>query len=324
MFTILSDPNNSGGIKRWVENMYFLQGKIYNVIKHFNWEKELMHNTIIINNYFPKNFKNLLETNKNKKIYFVVHSEVCPINIYLEDNIEYFFGTICISKSICDKVYKLYPKLDILYVPHNISLFEFKPIFKTTVLTINYVGRLSPEKNLPMLFYALADIKELEIEFNIFGTSLNPKYTKYLKKVAKHAFNDNINITVFFNGEQTDLNVLYACDLVVLASVFEGVPFCMLEALYYKIPVVAPNINSIKEYICDKSNGYLFNFTGLNNIDKLSIKTYNNLLDNIGYINNNPPKYINSFDFNKIILFEKNVTILKNCILFAICKQKKI
>lgn len=49
---------------------------------------------------------------------------------------------------------------------------------------------------------------------------------------------------------QNDLAILYsALDMVVMPSRFEGVPIVMLEAMHYRLPVVASNLDAMKELL---------------------------------------------------------------------------
>ena len=49
-------------------------------------------------------------------------------------------------------------------------------------------------------------------------------------------------------------------DYVVSASEFEGLPFNILEALYYGKPVIASNVKGHKDLISDGVNGYLYDY----------------------------------------------------------------
>ncbi|MFH1094103.1 MAG: glycosyltransferase family 4 protein [Candidatus Omnitrophota bacterium] len=52
-------------------------------------------------------------------------------------------------------------------------------------------------------------------------------------------------------------NILAVCDLIVLTSLWEGMPIALLEAMAFSKPVVAYASDGVKEMIKDGENGYL-------------------------------------------------------------------
>ena len=62
-----------------------------------------------------------------------------------------------------------------------------------------------------------------------------------------------------FLGQVSDINTLYrSSDLLVAASVMEGLPFNVMEALYCGLPVAASRIKGHTDLLAEKSCGILF------------------------------------------------------------------
>ncbi len=63
---------------------------------------------------------------------------------------------------------------------------------------------------------------------------------------------------VVFLGQRDDIpELLNACDIFVLPSLLEGLPLSVLEAMSASRPVIATDIDGIKEIITDRENGIL-------------------------------------------------------------------
>lgn len=113
-----------------------------------------------------------------------------------------------------------------------------------TDFVIGFVGRLSPEKNVPLI---LECAKQIDASFVIVGDG--PQ-----RKVLEQLSGDN----VYFVGERDDVEKFYgAFDLLLLPSLMEGVPLVILEALTAGTPVVASDVGAIKEIVFDGITGSL-------------------------------------------------------------------
>jgi glycosyltransferase involved in cell wall biosynthesis len=79
-------------------------------------------------------------------------------------------------------------------------------------------------------------------------------------KLEREVRNCNLGGRVFFTGQRYDVNRIMPClDVFVLASVTEGLPLTVLEAMAAGRPVVATRVGGIPEAVSDGIDGILVN-----------------------------------------------------------------
>ena len=157
-------------------------------------------------------------------------------------------------------------------------IYQLKKKKELNLKNINFgfVGRLSREKNIPLIFYSIKKYIEYisDTEFNrsctlhMFGTSSNNKYEIYLKKLSEKL---DIHNKVIFHGNVDDLDTIYnKIDILLLTSISEGILYCLIEASYYNIPCVVTNVGCVNEII--QENGYIVNLYNYPTINNLYVK----------------------------------------------------
>lgn len=115
-----------------------------------------------------------------------------------------------------------------------------------------FVGRLAGQKNLPLLFGALAGVSE-HFETTIVGDG---ELEGKLRELADNLVLKNLRFHGRADGDE--LRDLYRnADIFVLPSEREGMPLVLLEALAMGLPVVATNIPGSRDVIKDGINGVL-------------------------------------------------------------------
>jgi starch synthase (maltosyl-transferring) len=116
------------------------------------------------------------------------------------------------------------------------------------------VGRLDPQKGLVYLLQALpktiANHKDAHLLLVGEGSQLVA-----LQKLAQEL---QIEDRVHFAGWRPDVaEILKASDVLVLSSLWEGMPNVVLEAMATGIPVVATRVEGVDELISSGENGFL-------------------------------------------------------------------
>lgn len=166
-------------------------------------------------------------------------------------------------------------KINVIY--NGVDVNKFKPsnnknkIKKELGLSadkiILYVGRLYCRKGLPTLLMAAPLIlrKFKNVKFVISGKGFGGEEDRFRAFANRLKVGENVTFIGYFPDEE--LPKLYqAADIFVLPSVYENMPFALLEAMATALPVVTTNVGGIPEVVQEGKNGLLFNpldFQGL-------------------------------------------------------------
>ena len=94
--------------------------------------------------------------------------------------------------------------------------------------------------------------KERDARFIFVGDGEDKRYLERMTKKLK------IEDKVIFTGTVRDArSIISACDLVVLPSLFEGLPLVLMEAMLSSKPVVASKVGGIQELVKEGESGLL-------------------------------------------------------------------
>ncbi len=124
-------------------------------------------------------------------------------------------------------------------------------------LTLLNVGRLSPEKGQWMLLDLVAALHQRGAAVELILVGDGPDR----KALEKRALEMGINKRCVFAGavsENRVLDYMREADVFVCSSLMEGLPQVLMEAAAVKLPVVAPYLAGIPEFIRDGETGVLF------------------------------------------------------------------
>lgn len=149
----------------------------------------------------------------------------------------------------------------------NKSTFKRKFGFRDDDILILYVGRLYSRKGLPTLIEAIPKVagKFNDVKFIISGKGLKDEEEKLKHYAKKLGVGDKLIFLGYFPDE--DLPDLYrAADMFVFPSIYENLPFALLEAMASGLPVITTTVGGIPEVIHDGENGFMiepYNSTAL-------------------------------------------------------------
>lgn len=193
-------------------------------------------------------------------------------------------------------------------------------------------------KRIELMIETFALIEDLRIEWNHFGEG---PLLDELMELCKNKLSCKKNIKYSFSGfiDNSSLFNYYNSnhvDIFLNTSKYEGVPISIMEAMAFKIPVIATNVGGVSE-IVNSDNGYLLDvgFTPLKlkeileNFNSLSLEDkelkklnsyntwnekYNSSKNTLAFISEIRPVYqvctkclYSNYDYNKITFDEEGV-----------------
>lgn len=190
---------------------------------------------------------------------------------------------------------KILLKLDALFVPSTFARTFFSrlgtPREKVSILpwyydhlsdcndtqrsesfTISYVGRVSPEKGVHLLFEALGALDEIPpVTLRIVGAN-DSKYSKDLRKsYCDHAGKHRVE----WIGWTAVAPIYRTTDVIVIPSVWiDNTPLVLIEALSHKVPVIATRVGPMEEMIVDGVTGFLFDYNSPNSLRESIVRAY--------------------------------------------------
>ena len=294
MIYLVIETSTNSGIDTW--NKYFIETlaqhntecQLINVKDWTEENNEITDSIMILNNVRNKNIVNkqvLTKLNTNNRLYFVIHGDICPVNKTFAYFSKLFHGIISVSKKVKSIILKHYPDKHVIYFPNKVEYDVkcTKKYINDKCINFGYVGRMSKEKNIPLILRSFNKYVKINgnCKLHMFGDSLNKIHQNYINdlitvlniedKVKQHGYVDNMD------------DIYNNIDILLLPSVSEGIPYCIVEASYYGIPVIATDVGCIKEIITHKENGLLFDLEGYPYIKSIFIHNYEYILYRTGY-----------------------------------------
>jgi glycosyltransferase involved in cell wall biosynthesis len=201
----------------------------------------------------------ILHTNMRHKDIFSRFLGICIERFAL------FFADQVIVTTAADKaVYDPYNS-NICVIPNFVDTGSFLPRDFSTLLSeekvqLLYVGRLSNEKNLSNLIFAIKEMPQLVLTLVGEGEE-----RVNLQSLAAGSLSE-----IIFLGKvaYTELpNYFARADIFVLPSFYEGHPKVILEAMAAGVPIVASDVRGINTLLTHQKTGYLVG-TGFEDIRK--------------------------------------------------------
>lgn len=120
---------------------------------------------------------------------------------------------------------------------------------------VGMVGRICAQKGYDYFLGATHDVLERfpRAVFVLVGQGIEDKKARELVSALKIAEN------VILAGLRNDIAEIYAVfDVLILPSIWEGLPYVLLEAMAMGVPVIASDIPGVREVVMDNDTGLLF------------------------------------------------------------------
>lgn len=135
------------------------------------------------------------------------------------------------------------------------------------------VGRFMEEKGFDYLIDAFQKAQLQNFKLVLVGDA--DYHTTFSTKLKQHATNNNVILTGNITGEK--LNQIYTnAKLFVISSYSEGLPLVLLEALSFKLDVLASDIEANKQIMISEDN-----FFKVGNVEDLTYKLKEKIFNQI-------------------------------------------
>lgn len=183
------------------------------------------------------------------------------LNLLTNSFINVSFG----EQKICSQ-YKIFDKKKSHVIYNAISLVE--PPIKSKIkirskldlpfekFLIISVLRFSYQKNLPLLINIAERLNYIDrFLFIIIGDG------ELRKEVEQLIFEKKIENIKLLGFRYNIVEYLLASDLYLSTSLWEGLPYSLIEAASCGLPIIASDVTGNNEVVIDCENGYLFNLT---------------------------------------------------------------
>lgn len=174
------------------------------------------------------------------------------------------------------------PAKDVYIIPNALSIPEtFQNNIQSNLLEGKYkvgtIGRLTQQKN-PLLFIDIANEvlqQNPDVHFYFLGSGFHDHLKhKVDKKVNEYGLESKIHF-LDKSDHAFAINFLKQMDIFILPSLYEGLPYALLEAMLQKVPCVVSK--------CDGNNDVIHN-----NVNGFSCITCEEFASAILYLINNP------------------------------------
>ncbi len=184
--------------------------------------------------------------------------------------------TICVSQNdflvaVKNKIADLY-RTDI--IPNGINISKFANLKKDNKLLdeigfnkhnfiIGSVSRFDEQKNQKLILQAAYFLvrKYPQMRFVFVGSG------SYLQQMKNLARDSNIEEYIYFAGEQENLEKYYSIfDIFVFPTLWEGMPYVLLEAMAAKLPIICSRIPNLLEVIKPDYSALVINPTDMDDL----------------------------------------------------------
>jgi len=172
---------------------------------------------------------------------------------------------VCVSRAVADFSIEHagLPPDKTIVIPNGVDVARFSraqavdlthfgiPAGSRAVLT---VGRLDPQKGLDDLLAAVALVTPRVSDAHFLIVGEGPERTHLEEAISAHNLGDRVHLA----GWRADIpEIMASSSLLVLSSLWEGLPNVILEAMAAGLPVVATEVEGVSEVVVHGKTGLL-------------------------------------------------------------------
>jgi len=176
---------------------------------------------------------------------------------------------MCVERIICDSndvrrilinQYRIRPER-IVVIPIGVNKRQFCPISRVQKIpdSLLYVGRIAKRKGVDFLIKAMALVVKQNPNARLFIAGTGKGVSGLNKYIRKRGLENNVEFLGYVT--ENDLNELYNKVMcAVIPSMFEGFGLTTIEAMAAGTPVIATNVDSLREIVEHNVNGLLVEY----------------------------------------------------------------
>lgn len=224
----------------------------------------------------------------------------------------YFFKKLLISFGVKEeKILVVHNSVEYLSYPENFDKEKFKKYNELKGKVILTVSRLVLRKGVEQVMNTLYNLSKQVGEVSFISIGDGPEYENLKKQREELNAKYNLDIRLLGNLPRNKVIPWFlAADVFVNYSHWDGIAHTLVEALYFKTPIVASRAGGNVEIIEDGFNGLLVDFGDEENLlnSLVRILTDQKLIDK--FKNNSSEKLKNDFIWSKVV--EINLKALTN------------
>ena len=116
------------------------------------------------------------------------------------------------------------------------------------------IGRLNTQKGHPYLFQALKELNNAMPDLKVLIVGEGEEKARLQKLAGDYGIMPMLR----FTGQRADIpQVLHLSNALILPSVFEGLPLCVLEAMAASRPVIATDVGGTSELAVHEETAFI-------------------------------------------------------------------
>jgi len=201
---------------------------------------------------------------------------------------------------------------NIYYIPNGVDVgaFDKVKVRKFKDPTLIFVGRLHPQKNLPILLQCINTLKQRfpSVQLLIVGDGEEKHILQGL--IKNLGLSKNVKLLGEIKRPQL-IKIYKSSHLFILPSIYEGQPLTLLEAWAAKLPVIVSKTGDCQYLVKNGTNGYLINHPNdSQEIANLIFKAFKNR--NLEKLGQNGYNLVKQFSWDKSA--QETLQVYKNVI----------
>jgi colanic acid/amylovoran biosynthesis glycosyltransferase len=168
---------------------------------------------------------------------------------------------VCISQFAIGQLMRLsapehWSKLVLCRLGVDPDQFPFQPLRESTLPQLLCVGRLAPAKCQVLLVHACARLAREGLRFRLVLVGDGPDRSRVESAIVSEGVKEHVQMTGAVAPTEVR-RLLGEATVFVLASLAEGIPVVLMEAMSSGVPCVSTPVNGIPELISHEQTGLL-------------------------------------------------------------------